>query len=200
MSEQDVAGRAGMTERVLVKVDGALNSLEKGLVWLSAITTGFVMCVVSADALGRYLFNSPVVFTIDLVSHFLLPIIMLLASGMVLRRGKHISVDIFANILPVRMYQFFLGAGFIAAAVIFWIMTHRVGETAVANFVQGKRSFGIIPWPLWIEQAIYFVCLGVMMLRFFHVGAVNLSASITGNSELADTLLREHAAHLEETF
>ena len=200
MTGQDMSTGSGALERALGAIDTVLTRTERILTIFAAMVTLFVMVIVSAVAVGRYFFNSPLTFTVEMVSRFLLPIMMLLAAGLVLRAGKHISVDLFAAMLPLRVYHALVAAGLYATAAVFWIMATRVGEKALSDFENGKTSFGIIPWPLWIEPAIYFVCLTVMLLRLTHVATANTAAAVTGKAELAISKIDTHEFSLEETF
>ncbi len=173
--------------------------IENGVRVIVVVVTVFVMFLISCDALARYLFNAPLFFTLDLVSHFLLPMIMLISAGSLLRRARHISVDFFAGLLPFRLYQFLIGVCFVAMLPVFWVMTIKVVEKSYESFVNDIVAIGIVPWPFWVEQAIYAVCLGILAMRVLHIALTNLVAALSGNAEMGVSLLPNHD-HAEEEF
>lgn len=191
---------SGPVATTLDTIDRGLNLVEKSLVMFAAATAGFVMCVVSADALGRYFFNSPLAFTIEMVSRFLLPIIMLLVASRVLRKGDHISVDLFAEMMPKRLYYLCMSLGMLASAAVVWIMLAEAAEKALTDFERGKTSFGIIPWPLWVEPAIYSVCLLVLFARLLHIAGTNIAATATGDPAYALSRPHTHETPEQETL
>lgn len=181
-------------------VDRFLNKLEKLVIGFTACVIIVVMFIVAADALGRYFFNKPLFFTVDLVSHYLLPIMMLMSAGLVLRRAKHISVDLFVSIMPPRLFQALSGLALAATLVVLGIMTYRLGITAMDSFEHGKVAAGIIPWPLWIEHTVYAVCMGLLALRTCHMAVSNLAAAVTGQPDLGISLIHTHESPLEESI
>lgn len=201
MSERkDIESHAPVLKKLLDRIDRILTVAERGVLAVAAVTVLIVMAIIATDALGRYFFNKPLIFTIDLVTRYLLPIIMLMSTGMVLRRAQHISVDLFATMIPVRFYQLLIGIGLLVTGTIFWIMAYRVGHASVDSFQQGKTSFGLIAWPIWLEQAIYAFCLGLMMVRLIHVAMTNILAAVLGVPEIGISIAHQHDDPLEEAL
>jgi TRAP-type mannitol/chloroaromatic compound transport system permease small subunit len=180
-------------------LDRLLSAIESVAICMVALVLIACMCLIATDALGRYLFNSPLVFTVDLVSRYLLPIIMLLPASRVLRRAGHISVDLFSAVMPVRAFQALIGLSLMATVPVIWVMTYRITHSSIESYVQGKVSFGLIPWPLWAEQAIYAFLLGLLTVRLVHVAATNLVAAISGETDIGISMLNVQAPALEKT-
>lgn len=199
MSKASSSHSAMLPRTLLTLFDRLLTRIEKLVLGLAICAIFVAMFLISADALGRYLFNKPVFFTVDLVSYFLLPVIMLMSAGLVLRRAGHISVDLFASKMPLRFYQSLAGLALAAAIPIFGVMTYRVGFNSLESFEQGKVAMGIVPWPLWIEHAIYATAMGLMTLRLFHMAMANITAAITGESDIGISMIHSHDSPLEES-
>lgn len=198
---QATSSRPTMFLRTLLGLfDRFLMKIESLIFGFAACVLIFVTCIVAADALGRYLFNKPLFFTLELVSHFLLPIIMLMSAGLVLRSSRHISVDLFASMMPARLYLGLTGLALGAVVPVFWIMTYRVALTSYEKFEQGVSAIGVVPWPLWIEPAIYTLCMGLLTARLFHMAVTNLSAAVTGETNIGISLLHSHDQPLEESL
>lgn len=198
MTQPKTNGLVMALKRALDWIDGILSKLELGVTAFVPCVLVFTMFLISADALGRYLFNKPLFFTLDLVSHFFLPIIMLMVAGLVLRQARHISVDMFASLLPTRLYQAVLGICLAATVPVFWMMTYRVALKSAESFENDVVALGLIPWPFWVEQAIYAVCMGLLTARLFYVAATNLLAAASGRSEIGLSLLPDHEAPVEQ--
>lgn len=178
--------------------DRLLTAIETALMAMIVVVMLGVMVLVAVDGLGRYLFNRPLYFTVDLVSHYLLPILMILPASLVLRRAGHISVDPVATLLPKRLYQALIGLALLATAVVVAIMTWRVLLASTESYTRGKVALGLIPWPLWAEQAIYVFCLGLLAARMLHVAATNLVAGLSGDPEIGISMLNPHDSPQEE--
>ncbi|MEZ5649950.1 MAG: TRAP transporter small permease subunit [Burkholderiaceae bacterium] len=192
------AGAPAALSGLLGAVDRGLSAIERTMIGLVVAVVVASMFLVAADALGRYLFNRPVIFTVELVSHYLLPIVMLLPASYVLRRGGHISVDMFALAMPVRLFQALYGMSLLAVAPVVWIMATHVTSASIESFQQGKVSFGLIPWPLWAEQGIYVAILWLVFARLLHVAITNILAAVTGHAELGISALNSHDSPLEQ--
>ena len=133
----DEAGPGDALSRVLGITDRLLSFVERLV--MAIVTTGLfvIMVMVALDAILRYTLNSPLIFNYDLVQMYLLPIVMLMPVGFLMRRGGHISVDLFAMMMPERMRQLVLGLALLASAPVFWIMFHRIGSMAIDSFEKG---------------------------------------------------------------
>ncbi|AJE49117.1 TRAP transporter small permease [Celeribacter indicus] len=179
-------------------LDTAVRQVETVLLYLLCLVLFVMMVLIAADALGRYSMNRPLTFTVDLVTMYLLPAAMLLPAGLVLRRGGHIGVDLFAMMMPRRLYHALIGLGLLASAPIFWIMTHRIALMASDSLSQKLVATGMVPWPIWAEQAIFALAMGLFTLRALHIGVSQLVAAVTGDSAQAISILpdgdtREHS-------
>ena len=125
---------------------------------------------------------------------------MLSTASLVLRQARHISVDLFATLIPTRLYQFLLGLSMAIAVPIFWIMTYRVAHGAIESFEQGKVALGLVPWPAWVEQAIYAVCMGLLVVRLLHIALANTAAAIFADPTIGISLVNEHDDEMEESI
>lgn len=188
----------GYIARALKVADQILNYIEQAVMAVVTIVLFVIMFLVSLDATLRYTMNSPLTFNFDLVSMYLLPIAMMLPVGFLLRRGGHISVDLFALMMPPRMRQFVLGLGLLAAGPAFWIMTYRIGRSSFESWEKGLVTTGMINWPIWLHQAIYSLAMGVLTARIVHIGITNLTAFALGRDDLEISILPNHDDPMEE--
>ena len=90
----DPSTSAGRAERWLVAVNGAV---------LIALMAGMALLVI-ANVIGRYAFNHSFVWAEEL-SRYMMIWGGFLGSGLVLRIGAHLAVDVFQDLLPRRAAQ-----------------------------------------------------------------------------------------------
>lgn len=183
---------------ILHMTDRTTSAIENFMMCIVVLVMICVMLLVSADGLGRYLFNKPLYFTVDLVSHYLLPVLFLFPASFVLRRAGHISVDIIALTLPRRLFRALIGLALASAVPVIWIMTSRVLHASIENYEMNQVTAGLIPWPLWAEKAVYVVGLGLLTFRLMHISLSNLFSAATGDSSSVVEMIRPQAPQLEE--
>ncbi|MEZ5649985.1 MAG: TRAP transporter small permease subunit [Burkholderiaceae bacterium] len=188
MSDQNTSEGGGML-RTLQMADRLMNAIERGIMALVSTIMIVIMVTVSLDAIFRYTLNQPLEFNYDLVQMYLLPAVMLLPVGFMMRRGGHISVDLFAMSMPARARQLTLGFALLAAAPVFGLMSMRIGFLAFESWQAGLATTGVINWPIWASQAIFCIAMGGLALRLAHIGVNNLIAFLTGRSELEISVL-----------
>lgn len=179
----------GAMSKMLEHFDRVLFSLEKVFLNITVISLIGVMLLVACDALGRYFFNRPIIITIYFVSHYMLPLLMLLPASYVLRRSKHISVDLFSSMIPQRLSQFLIGVGLLLVMPVIWIMAYRVGISSVESFRDDKVAYGLIAWPFWVEQAIYCLCFLMLTARILHVGLSHIVSAMSVRSSVSHCMV-----------
>lgn len=191
-------------QRVLIWVLGALdrllNLVERAIMAVVSATLIIIMLMVAADAVSRYALNMPISFNYDLVQMYLLPLVMLMPVGLLLRRSGHISVDLFANLMPSRLRQFVLGVAFVASAPVFWVMSSKIGLQALESWELGLATTGVINWPVWPHQAVFCIAMCAMALRLAHIGLTNLVAFFTSRNDLEISVLPKHDDPAEEVI
>jgi TRAP-type C4-dicarboxylate transport system permease small subunit len=79
-----------------------LSFLSKQALLLGAICVALMMLHVTADVIGRYVFNSPLPGTIPIVANYYMVILTFIALGVAAEKKAHISVEIFVGMLPPR--------------------------------------------------------------------------------------------------
>lgn len=181
-------------------MDKTLSAIEGIAIKVLCAVLFIIMFLVAADAVGRYGWNRPLIFTVDLVTMYLLPATMLIPAGFVLRHGGHISVDLFVTLMPRRLYWAFLGVSLGGVAVVFWVMADNIGRLALENYHAKMVATGMIAWPLWLEKAVFALAMWMFTARLVHIGLSNLYAAISGNPMAAVPILPdpEMREHVEE--
>ena len=179
------------TERLFNGVDRVLSVFEMAMVAAAAASLFLIMVLIFADAMGRYLFNSPLSFVFDLVVLYLMSSALLLILSYTLRHGGHISIDLFANMMPRRVYLVLIGVSLLVAAVVTGIIGWETTHLAHESWAMGEVMTGIHTWQLWISKALVAVGFIGLTLRLVHIGLANLIAGLTGNDALAIAIMHD---------
>ena len=187
-STHDSAGRGAMA-----LIDRIISKMESVTLALACIALFAIMLLVFLDATLRYAFNSPLKFTTDAVTLYLISSALLLVLSYTLRHGGHINVDLFVHLMPARLYDLLIGITLLASLVVIAIMAWQVTSLTWESWQQNELMVGIYPWPLWLSKAIVGVSLIVLVIRLLHVALTHLIAAITGNSTIAIPV-----AHIED--
>lgn len=142
-----VLGATGAGYRL---VDGILARIAQTLLVLAALlgfTLAFIVC---ADVGGRYIFNSPIQGTPELISMAIV-MICYLQAAYAIRSGGMINVDALYIHMPVRMKALVMvfGSllGFGLFALIFWGTWDRAIISFVDGEFEGEGAMRIPAWP-----------------------------------------------------
>lgn len=166
-------------------VDRALAKLELAALALACTALFAVMVLVFLDAVLRYAFTNPLTWVSDITTLYLLSAIMFLGLGYTLRHAGHIAIDLFALMMPRRLYQGIIGVGLLCTDFMIGIMTYRISSLSRMSWINNETMIGIYAWPVWLGKAIVAASLFILLLRTLHVGLANLAASLSGDSTIA---------------
>lgn len=150
---------------VLRRVDRAIALLEEFAIHVAATVLFAIMTIVVIDVALRYLFRSPLSWSYDLISLYLMAAVFLLSLSHTLREGKHINVNLFSRHFSDRVRLAIAAIGGIAILFVF-VMVFREGALRTwqawrANDVLG----GAIAWPTWAAQILIPLGFGLIVLR-----------------------------------
>jgi TRAP-type C4-dicarboxylate transport system permease small subunit len=144
-----------MSQRVFVT--GLLKTHDWLVKGLTAVAVGLLvpmMFLVSADVIGRSVFNSPIPAVVEINSNFLMVLVVFFPLAMVHRRRQHVFVSLFTDWLGARAK-----AGLVAASLLIGLAAYGlIGwyglDQAVRATRVGEYISGIIDVPVWISRWI----------------------------------------------
>jgi TRAP-type C4-dicarboxylate transport system permease small subunit len=120
----------------------------------------FMMALGTVDVIGRYLFNNPILGTLE-VFEILLPAIVLLGLGYTQESKGHVSMDLLVTQLSPRTKTILEivmnGCALVISALILWR-----GWILTAVYWRMGRTIPTIDVPMFLPQL--FVPLGALML------------------------------------
>lgn len=152
-------------EHTLTLPERWLTRIEDWGIGIADAALALIMMIVVIDVAMRYLFNSPLRWSYDLLSLFLIPTVFFFSLAQTLRRGEHIAVDFFANLMPAWLSQFVLRIGLVAAAASAALLAYVLGDEALHSTLAQETAFGYYIWPIWIPKVVAAIGVLVLTLR-----------------------------------
>lgn len=149
-----------------------------------------IMLIVVVDVMLRYLFNSPLSWSYDFISIYLMGIAFFFSLSETLRRNHHVSVDILYLRLSLQMRRIWKLAGWSLSFALFAVIFALAAHTSWARWAGDNVVAGAIPWPTWIPAAIAALgfllllarlALGVLALALALAAGRRLDAAIAGD-------------------
>lgn len=156
-----------------------MAKLEFALAAVAAAGLLAVMAIVFIDVGARYLVNSPLAWSYELVGMYLMPALFYLALSDTLADHHHIAVDLLRPRMPewlVRVVEM-IGCGTMCAlfGLIIWIHL----KSAVHDLRTGAVTMGAIDWPAWVPAALVVLGSSAIALRLLGRFAGHLGALVT---------------------
>lgn len=171
--------------RVFLLLDRLLGYVESAMMGVACALVAAIMLLVSSDAIGRYLFHTPIAFTYDLVTGYLLPASLFLALSFTLRRGGHVNLDFFIHLMSARTRNFVIGALLLISAPIVVLMATGGAAKTWHSWQTASVTIGVYAWPIWAKEIIIPISMGVLALRMTHIAVVNLAAAFADDDSVA---------------
>lgn len=145
--------------RRIVKVTLAMERIAVAVGCLSLLA---LMSVVSVDVVMRYSFNRPFVWTHDVVTLYLMPMIFFLLVSDSFRDGAQIRVDIVYHHFSPKLRDTCDAFGNTLAAAVFALILYGGLLQAIHAMENREVVAGSIPWPVWPSYGL--LAIGATML------------------------------------
>ncbi|MEE2746193.1 MAG: TRAP transporter small permease [Pseudomonadota bacterium] len=120
----------------------------------------FMMLLTFFDVIGRSLFNSPIIGSVEILT-LAMGLLIYLGVGQTTLQGNHIRVDVLTRLLPKEIQNvldvFVQILGLVIAILIFW----RLGVLAIEQTVElsTTQNLGLPKWLIAILMAIFSLSL-----------------------------------------
>ena len=156
----------------------ALRRIEDGFAIVAGVTLALVMILVSADSLGRYLFNAPIDIQFELTQNHLLVMATVLAYSWGVREGAHMRVEFVVSHLPAWMQRLVVVMSSAAAAAIFGGVTYYSGIDVIEAWRNNEMTMGVIDWPVVYSRIWIPLGGGLLTLRLLAMVAIALTPTV----------------------
>jgi TRAP-type C4-dicarboxylate transport system permease small subunit len=145
-----------------------IRRLEQAAMALAGLCVVAIMLVVVCDAAGRYLFNSPLQWSFDVVSNFLMVGAAYLAVAGTFQRGDHININLLHSKLPRRWQVAVDIACSVLAVALFAAVAYGTAQHAVQAYRDKEFFPGVIMWPVWLSYLAIPIGTALLVLRLLH--------------------------------
>ena len=147
----------------------ALKKIEKGIHYTGNIFTGIggvlfmaLMFLGASDVIGRYVFNSPILGTME-ASEIMMAGIVLLSWAYTQRTGGHVRVELVTSRYPPRVRAITNFVTLFLALILFIAITWQSAVIAT-TYLQEHRVFQILqiptaPFYFFVPVGAFFLCL-----------------------------------------
>jgi TRAP-type C4-dicarboxylate transport system permease small subunit len=153
-----------------MKIDFILQRIEQVFLWIGGAVLMFAMLLTSADALLRYLFNSPIPGAYEILQEYLIPYLVYLTIAFVFAKGGHVRVTLFTDRLPERLNQIIMMIFNGLAAALFLLIAYGSLKRTISATHLGEFSSSILSYPL--APAYFSVVIGSLFLSIRLIQAI----------------------------
>lgn len=154
-----------------------LSALTKGLTLLGTLCVVLMMLHVTADVVGRYLFNAPLIGTIVVVANYYMIALAFLALAVTEEKRAHISVEFVADMLPKRAQSALDVFGSLFAVAVMGVVAYGGWTEAMKKTRSGTTmEQGSSMIEIW--QSYWIVPIGAALMAL--VAAYRLIVTLTG--------------------
>ena len=141
--------------------DNGLGSVISGAALISATFVLVLMILVTADIIGRYVFDKPVPMTYE-VGSFLMVFIVFLGIGYTQRMKAHIRVEFLTMRLPPRIRAGLDLLALTLGIVLYVAIFYQGMKWSYTSFQVGDYVAGLVNLPRWPSQ--FAIPLGALLL------------------------------------
>ena len=162
----------------------ALSGLTRVASLIGTVCIVLMMLHVTADVVGRYLFNKPLPGTIAIVGHYYMVAVVFIALGVAEEKNAHISVEFLTDLLP-KTIQAWLSvlSGLLTAAVFGLLAVRGYSEAMKKTNIGAAMEQGSSMIPVWQSYWAIPIGAGLITLICTYKIVVTLTGSRNGLQE-----------------
>ena len=160
MSSDTTAAR-----RLYVGLRRAIDSIDSVLMFIGCAMLFMLMLVVVADVALRYLLNSPLQWSYQVISSYLMPGLFFMAVSHTLKANAHVCVDIVHNYLPRRARYVFEAVATLLAIPVFAYCAFVSTAVTLEDLRTAATSTSGLEVPTWTISIMLPIGFGILTLR-----------------------------------
>lgn len=162
-----------------------LLRLERMASLVASVMLFLIMTVVVVDVALRYVFNSPLGWSYDLISLYLMVGLFFFSLSATLQHNEHVRVDLLLKHFPRWARHLAEVVTYLSAGVVFALIVYVMGAKTLASFAANEVASGEIAWPTWLSLLAAPLGAGLMLLRMLLRVAGHVLSLATGRSVIA---------------
>ncbi len=170
--------------RLYVGLRRAIDALDSVLMFIGCAMLFMLMLVVVADVSLRYLFNSPLQWSYQVISSYLMPGLFIMAVSHTLKANAHVSVDIVHNYIPRKVRYVFEAVSTVLVLPVFAFCTFVSAEVTLADLRSAAISTSGLAVPTWSTSILLPIGFGMLTLRLL-LNAYGYLATLVFGREVA---------------
>jgi len=143
-----------------------LNRCENVLTYLATVSIFIIMCLTTADSVGRYFFNRPIVGVYEITERYLMVAAVFLGICAAYRGGTFIRVSFFVDRLPqqVRVILNYFAQIFSILLSLFFLLASidQTRRKITSGIILGLWSIPV--WPAYMIVSIGFSFITLLLV------------------------------------
>tara|TARA_R110000751_G_scaffold107645_11_gene204137 strand:+ start:13948 stop:14484 length:537 start_codon:yes stop_codon:yes gene_type:complete len=149
-------------------VDAFLKLLSRWLAGFACLSLLFVMIVTFIDVIGRYFFNSPLTFGVELIQ-LAMGLIVLFGMAITTLERRHIAVDLLENLLPTGGKKLLACVAAVFCFIFIGLIAWRLWDRGI-NFLNDGLATDVLFLPVWpIVLLMAFAAAVAALVAFKHI-------------------------------
>lgn len=140
-------------------------TIEKLGLYLSMIFTFAMMVIITFDAMGRYIFNSPITGAYELVEKFIMPAVVFLALNYSYKDNQQISIEVLYDKSKGIIRLLLDVIKLLVMILIMAIITYQGMHLTIEAFIDKRMDFGSLPIHLYWAYIWIPIGAGIMTIR-----------------------------------
>ncbi len=160
------------------RIFDVMSTVNKVQAIISSIAVFVIMALISADVVGRFLFNRPVMGTYELGQMFMVCMVFLGLSYTQMV-GGNVTVDTFTQRLNPRIRAALSIFSNIVGLIIFALMTHSSGHLACIALKNKRTVQGLLGMPLYPSKFLVTIGTATLTLYFLIKLVSEINAFVT---------------------
>lgn len=148
--------------------------LESFLLLLAAVAIVGMMVLITVNALGRYALNAPIHGTNEVITLYLMGIIVWFSMAQTEHENRHVQIDLIARRLPQQVQRVLRILSLVLSSLVVGIILYAVWWKMLDNW--GRTMVGAIPFPLGLSWLVILVGASVLILRMM----IKIAAELCG--------------------
>ena len=166
------------------------DRLSKFLMVVAAAGAFGLAFLVMANIVGRYVFDSPIDGTAEIVAASIV-IIVFLQAGYAIRSRSMLKADFLVTRLPVKVQRALLAIGYLLGAVFFLMIITGGWEESILSYVEGEyEGEGARQVASWPARWTVLIGSGVAMINYLVMAYIDVFSP-----ELLDSEVPDDASH-----
>lgn len=149
-------------------IDKALERVTTLVAWVGGAALILMMLHIAAEVVARYIFNSPLHGTVEIVSAYYMVAVVFLPLAMIERLNGHIVVELVSQHLPRRVQRILIGVVALVSASYFAAFAWQTWGDALKKFAVGEQALGTVAITVWPTRFYLPIGCGLIVLVLVH--------------------------------